>query len=169
MTTLLSARDLVRASGGAVAGLAVLHTTLVAWVAWYLVEAAWSGAPPSASRTPLPPMTFTGAWIAAVVALLAMGPAVGVRAARGAWDGTDPTATLPIGSGTRLLSAWLGSAAVLGVVALAPLPVYLALLEMGAFAPAAVPAPFVTHLAVIGLGPLPGIVVVLAGRGRAAS
>lgn len=166
MTTLLAVRYLVRASAGTIVGLAVLDTATAAWVAWYLVDAAWSAAPLSASRTPLPTATFHGAWIATLVVLLMAAPCVGVRSARGAWEGTDPTAALPLRRGTRLLSAWAGSVTILGAAALAPLPVYLALFDMGAFGGAGWPAPLIGHLLVIAVVPLSGIAAVLGRQGR---
>jgi hypothetical protein len=164
--TLLTATYLLRAWGARLIAVALAEATVVGWVAWYLVEVTWSSAPLSASRTPLHAVTFSGAWGAALLGLLAMGPLIGAAAVRGPWIGVDPTLALPIGSGNRLVSSWAAASVTVAVAAAAPVPVYLALYEMGAFAPAEIGQPLVLHAAAIVLGPLAGIVPSLALRGR---
>lgn len=159
-------RLLVRESGGTLVSLAVLHAGLVAWVAWYLVEAEWSLAPLWASRTPLSGVTFHGSWAAGTLLLLAVAPLVGAAAVRGSWVGDDPTRSLPVDALTRLVWAWGAASVVLVVAGLAPLPVYLALFEMGAFTPSGLVWPVLAQSAAILLAPLAGIAVALARHRR---
>ena len=146
---------------GAAATLAAVHAIVVTWVAWYVAEAAWISAPVGVSPTPLAPAAFQGAWIAGGLYLLAIGPAVGFRAARGPWFGADPTASLPLGGAGRTLTAWGAAAALLSVVALAPLPTYLALFEMGAFAASDVVRPLLLQAGAILAAPIVGVGIAL--------
>lgn len=161
MTTRLWWTYVVRWQGGTLATLAAMHAVLVTWVAWYVAEAGWSSAPVGVSPTPLASVAFQGSWIMGSLYLLGVGPAIGFRAVRGPWVGTDPTATLPFGRAERTLSAWGASAVLLTVVALAPLPTYLALFEMGAFTVSDLTMPLFLHLGVIVAGPMMGVGIAL--------
>ena len=161
MTTRLWWAYVMRWQGGALATLAAIHAILVTWVAWYVAEAAWIAAPVGVSPTPLAPVAFQGAWITGGLYLLGIGPAVGFRAARGPWIGADPTTSLPLGGAGRALWAWGASAVLLTVVALAPLPTYLALFEMGAFAVSDVAGPLFLHVGAIVVAPIVGAGIAL--------
>jgi hypothetical protein len=151
----------MRWQGGALATLSAFHAIVATWVAWYVAEAAWVAAPVGVSPTPLAPAAFQGAWIAGALYLLCIGPAVGFRVAQGPWVGADPTASLPLGEAGRTLSAWGASAVLLTVVALAPLPAYLALFEMGAFAVSDVAVPLLLHVGAIVAAPIVGVGIAL--------
>jgi hypothetical protein len=157
MTTRLWWTYVVRWQGGTLATLAVVHAILVTWAAWYVAEAWWSSAPVGVSPTPLAPVAFQGSWIMGSLYLLGVGPAIGFRAVRGPWVGADPTATLPLGRAGRALSAWGASTVLLTVVALAPLPTYLVLFEMGAFTVSDLTVPLFLHFGVIVAGPIMGV------------
>jgi hypothetical protein len=151
----------MRWQGGALATLSAVHAIMATWVAWYVAEATWVAAPVGMSPTPLAPAAFQGAWIAGGLYLLGIGPAVGFRVARSPWVGADPTASLPLGEAERTLSAWGASAVLLTVVALAPLPAYLALFEMGAFAVSDVAVPILLHVGAIAAAPIVGVAIAL--------
>jgi hypothetical protein len=155
---------LIRWGGEIPAALAALHAILVAWVAWFILEAGWASAPVSASPTPVSPVAFLGPAMAGAVFLLVLGPAMGARALAGPWTGPDPTSTLPVPDAARAASAWVASGSSLLVVALAPLPIYLALHELGAFTPAQSLGPLLGQIAIILLAPLAGIGTALVRR-----
>ena len=141
----------------AVASFCALHTLLVAWVAWYIIEMHWSTAPVEASATPLPGVAFRAAWIAGALCLLVVAPGVGAGTAQGRWIGPDPTRTLPVSETGRAASAWIASCVMSGLIWAAPLPFYLALFGMGAFTVWDAAPPFTLQVAVVTVGPLFGV------------
>ncbi len=166
--TCLAVKHLLRAWGGVIVAAVLGESVVVAGVVWYLVEFTWGSAPLSASRTPLHPATFTGGWLAAFIGSLTLAPLFGAAAMRGPWVGSDPTRALPIGHGSRLLVAWIAAAIAAAVVGVAPIPVYVALYEMGAFAPHEVGGPLGVSVTSIVVGPGIGILAGIALRHRAA-
>lgn len=163
----LETRALLRARGGALVALVLIQATLVAWVAWYLAEAVWASAPLSAPRSPLDPVVWSGAAIAATLVTIASGLGLGATALGGPWQGPDPTAALPLGVATRALSAWAGTAVLLAVTALAPAPVCLLLHEMGAVPTAELLRLLLVQAGAVLLAPLAGVALAL-GWGRVA-
>jgi hypothetical protein len=147
----------MRWRSAALASLCTVHTLVVGWVAWYCAESIWSSAPFGVSATPLPPLAFHAAWTAGAVFLLAIGPAIGSGALQGPWVGGNPTLGLPIGHLARVVRAWIESALSLTIIALAPLPLYLALFAMGGVTVSQLSGPVVWQAGAIAGGALTGI------------
>ncbi len=143
---------------GALAGCCAVHIVIVACVAWYCVDAVWTSAPIGASAAPLSPLVFQAAWIAGAVVLLAIGPAFGGGAIRGPWIGADPTWTLPVGFVATGAVAWAGAVARMAVVALAPVPVYIAVHAMGGIDIVHLAVGVTVQAAAVALAPLAGVV-----------
>ena len=159
-------RLILRGWGGALAALAAVHAILVTWVAWYVAEASWGSAPIGVSPTPLSPIAFQACWIAGALFLLGVGPAIGAGVFRGPWSESDPTRSLSLGILGRTAPAWCASAAILILVALAPLPTYLVLAEMGSFSGSQITQPLLAQGAAIAIAPMPGIACAALHRGR---
>lgn len=157
-------RMLIRSQGVGLVNLAALHSLVIAWTAWYLAEAAWSAAPLSASPAPLPRETLVAPWVIGTLLLLVIGMAAGASAIRGPWVGPDPILGLPVTLASRAAAAWVSSVALLGIVAVAPLPIYLALLEMASIAMPAISVAVLVQAGAIALAPLAGIGLALARR-----
>lgn len=141
------------------------HVLVVAWTAWYVVEAAWASSPISASRTPVPAMVFELAWRAGTALVVLSAPLVG--AAMLAWMRRGP-ASLPVGSAPYFVAAWMTSVLGLGIVAVAPLPVYVALRALGAVSSHTIVAHTLWQGVLIVVAPLPGLLLppILWGRRR---
>jgi hypothetical protein len=159
-------RLILRWWGRALTALAAVHATLVTWVAWYVAEASWGSAPIGVSPTPLPPIAFQACWMAGALFLLGVGPAIGAGAFRGPWNEADPTRSLPLGILGRTVPAWFASAAILILVALAPLPTYLVLAEIGSFSGSQIAQPLLAQGAAIANAPLLGIACAALRRRR---
>lgn len=158
------ARFLLRAWGGAIVSLALVEATAAAWVAWYLADAVWSGAPLSASRTPVHPVVFAGTSTAAIALATLVGVIAGRAATRRAWVGPDPTAVLPVSRVRRWFERWAMAAAVVAVATSGVVPVYVAIAELGGVTPHHAVRALVGHAAAIALAPLAGLAMTRFGR-----
>ena len=96
--------------------------------------------------------------------LLAVGPAIGAAAMAGPWIGPDPTLALPLSRAARVAWACAASGTILAVVGLAPLPIYVSLYALGAFAPSELAWPALLQAAAIAVALLVGIAILLAWR-----
>jgi hypothetical protein len=159
-------RLILRWRSGTLASLAAVHAILVTWVAWYVAEASWGSAPIGVSPTPLPPIAFQASWLVGALFLVGVGPAIGAGAFRGPWSEADPTRSLSLGILGRTAPAWCASAAILTLVALAPLPTYLVLAEMGSFSGSQIAQPLLAQGAAIVIAPMLGIACAALRRGR---
>jgi hypothetical protein len=148
---------IVRARGASVAVSAFVHAVIVTWFAWYLADEAWAAATTSASPTPLPFRVFLWPWIAGCLVLLVSGVTAGTLAARGPWEGSDPMRALPVSTASRLASAWTASLLCVAIIALAPMPVYVCLWQLGAFTAASLAPVAAITIGVLATSTLSGV------------
>jgi putative Mn2+ efflux pump MntP len=158
----------VRTRAWTVPVLALPHTVLVGWVAWYLAEMRWSSAPASASPTPLPSLVASSAWIAGSLCLCVLGVTIAVDMVGQPWRGPDPTVTLPRRAAVRAASAWIASVIVILLVAIAPTPIYVVLSELGALRAADAAFWGCVQAVLVTLSPLVGVAIghALSARSR---
>ncbi len=147
--------------GSTLAWLCAIHVLIATWVAWYCVDAVWASAPLGVSPTPLPPLVFTAVAITGGMFVMAIGPGIGAAMLRGPWMGGNPTLALPFGSVARAIRAWADSVCALSLIAVARLPLDLALFAMGGIAFPQFGWALLWQAGVMLVGPLIGIAVAL--------